>query len=285
MSKSSNRKKKDDDDEKQTQSEETESENNSDDEDEDEQSINEEEMKELVSIVSDKLFSIPNKNNQFLSKVKANVAKKENANETHKNNNKNININNNNNKNCLTKLIPGYTASMKLDTSSLDPYRMKTTTTTSSMSNKRTKELLSTALPSFSSNDSESSKIKRDQSFDRTKSAGPKWFHIQSHPFTESLQQDLKVIQNRNYMDPKKFYKSSDINTSNIGKKIYQVGTVVEGTGEFFSSRLTKKQRKSTLAEELMADEKIRNYTKRKFKEATSKQRPQKKNKKRSNYY
>lgn len=285
MSKSSNRKKKDDDDEKQTQSEETESENNSDDEDEDEQSINEEEMKELVSIVSDKLFSIPNKNNQFLSKVKANVAKKENANETHKNNNKNIDINNNNNKNCLTKLIPGYTASMKLDTSSLDPYRMKTTTTTSSMSNKRTKELLSTALPSSSSNDSESSKIKRDQSSDRTKSAGPKWFHIQSHPFTESLQQDLKVIQNRNYMDPKKFYKSSDINTSNIGKKIYQVGTVVEGTGEFFSSRLTKKQRKSTLAEELMADEKIRNYTKRKFKEATSKQRPQKKNKKRSNYY
>jgi len=169
---------------------------------------------------------------------------------------------------------------MKLDTSSLDPYRMKTTTLTSSMSNKRTKELLSTTLPS-----SESSKIKRDQSSDRTKSAGPKWFHIQSHPFTESLQQDLKVIQNRNYMDPKKFYKSSDINSSSSKNKIYQVGTVVEGTGEFFSSRLTKKQRKSTLAEELMADEKIRNYTKRKFKEATSKQRPQKKNKKRSNYY
>eukprot|EP00594_Rhizosolenia_setigera_P008318 CAMPEP_0178958560 /NCGR_PEP_ID=MMETSP0789-20121207/11700_1 /TAXON_ID=3005 /ORGANISM="Rhizosolenia setigera, Strain CCMP 1694" /LENGTH=280 /DNA_ID=CAMNT_0020641259 /DNA_START=54 /DNA_END=896 /DNA_ORIENTATION=- len=280
MSKSSNRKKKDyvddDDDEKQTQSEESETESD----DEDEQSINEEEMKELVSFVSDKLFSIPNKNKQFLSKVKANVVKKENANETHKNNNKNINNNNNNNNNCLTKLIPGYTASMKLDSSSLDPYRMKTTTLTSSMSNKRTKELLSTTLPS-----SESSKIKRDQSSDHTKSAGPKWFHIQSHPFTESLQQDLKVIQNRNYMDPKKFYKSSDINSSSSKNKIYQVGTVVEGTGEFFSSRLTKKQRKSTLAEELMADEKIRNYTKRKFKEATSKQRPQKKNKKRSNYY
>lgn len=40
---------------------------------------------------------------------------------------------------------------------------------------------------------------------------------------------------------------------------VVQVGTVKEGPGEYFSSRLTKKERKKTLVDELLvADEQFR---------------------------
>lgn len=37
-----------------------------------------------------------------------------------------------------------------------------------------------------------------------------------------------------------------------------QVGTVVEGPGEFYSARIPRKQRKRTIVEELLADEKFK---------------------------
>lgn len=41
---------------------------------------------------------------------------------------------------------------------------------------------------------------------------------------------------------------------------INQVGTVVESAEEFFSNRLTKKERKATLADELLSDSKFGQY-------------------------
>lgn len=41
---------------------------------------------------------------------------------------------------------------------------------------------------------------------------------------------------------------------------IYQVGTVIESASEFFSSRLTKKERKATLVDELLSDDHLRAY-------------------------
>ena len=49
--------------------------------------------------------------------------------------------------------------------------------------------------------------------------------------------------------------------------KFVQIGTVVKGPTEFFSSRLPKKQRRKTLVEELMANEQARAYSKRKYNE------------------
>lgn len=39
-----------------------------------------------------------------------------------------------------------------------------------------------------------------------------------------------------------------------------QVGTVIESSTEFYSGRLTKKERKATLADELLSDETLKNY-------------------------
>jgi hypothetical protein len=57
-----------------------------------------------------------------------------------------------------------------------------------------------------------------------------------------------------------RFYKS-------MGKikNVLHVGTVVEGSAEYRSSRLSNKERKQTIADEILADKGIRDYSKKTF--------------------
>jgi len=86
------------------------------------------------------------------------------------------------------------------------------------------------------------------------------WFNMQGAEMTDELKADMKAIRMRNHLDPQKFYKRSD-----KFHKFVQVGTVIEGSAEYYSSRLTKKERRGNFVEELMADDKIRSYAKRKY--------------------
>jgi hypothetical protein len=65
-------------------------------------------------------------------------------------------------------------------------------------------------------------------------------------------------------LDPKRHYKK---NTSkgNQFPEFSQVGTIVEGSTEFFSARLPKKQRKNTFVDEVLAREKDTGYFGRKY--------------------
>jgi len=101
---------------------------------------------------------------------------------------------------------------------------------------------------------------KQQQQQSLIENAGKQWFNMQPSSQSESLKSDMKVIQMRNYLDPKKFYKSSD-----KFSKFAQVGTVIEGNAEFFSSRLTNKERRGTLLEEVMSERKTRAFTKKTF--------------------
>jgi hypothetical protein len=76
----------------------------------------------------------------------------------------------------------------------------------------------------------------------------------------EDIKRDLKVISMRNHLDPKRFYKNPD-----KPGKILHVGTVIEGRGEYKSSRLTRRERKQTIVEEVLADKSLKNYTKKTF--------------------
>ena len=101
--------------------------------------------------------------------------------------------------------------------------------------------------------------------------AGKGWFGMKPAPATEELKTDLAVIRNRSYLDPKRFYKNADKSRPN---QIVQRGTVIEGPSEYYSSRLTKKQRRSNITEEFMNDagdgnggRSGRDYAQRKFKD------------------
>jgi hypothetical protein len=93
--------------------------------------------------------------------------------------------------------------------------------------------------------------------------AGSKWFDMEATPVTSSIRSDLMMLRNRNFIDAKRFYKGSD--HKRALPKFFQVGTVIEGTGQFKSGRLTKKERRATFVDELMSDDRLRGYSKKTF--------------------
>eukprot|EP00854_Cymbomonas_tetramitiformis_P001241 gene1241-1820_t len=92
--------------------------------------------------------------------------------------------------------------------------------------------------------------------------AGKGWFDLPAPEMTPELKKDLQLLRLRGTYDPKRFYK----NTSTKLPKFFQMGRVVEGAADFYSSRLNKKDRKQTIGEELMADDSVTRYRKRRFK-------------------
>ncbi|XP_076845685.1 deoxynucleotidyltransferase terminal-interacting protein 2 [Brachyhypopomus gauderio] len=108
-------------------------------------------------------------------------------------------------------------------------------------------------------------KLKRKE--ERAKTTGDSWFNMRAPEMTEELRNDLKALQMRSAMDPKRFYKKNDREGL---PKYFQVGTVVDSPVDFYHSRIPKKQRKKTIMEELLADAEFRSYNKRKYQEIMS---------------
>ena len=88
-----------------------------------------------------------------------------------------------------------------------------------------------------------------------------------STPMTDWLKTDLSLICNCNYLDPKFFYKMAD----GFNGKILQVRTVIEGSSEYYLSQLMRKERQTNITKELMLDEGMAQYAKRKYLEIQSK--------------
>ncbi|RUS18611.1 Fcf2 pre-rRNA processing-domain-containing protein [Endogone sp. FLAS-F59071] len=103
---------------------------------------------------------------------------------------------------------------------------------------------------------------KKERAELRAQTAGPGWFSMPRPNLTPELKRDLQLLKLRNVLDPKRHYKKDD---SKGLPTYFQVGTIVEAPHEFYSSRLTRRERKSTIVDELAADSEARKYYKRKF--------------------
>ncbi|GLJ13952.1 hypothetical protein SUGI_0223050 [Cryptomeria japonica] len=90
---------------------------------------------------------------------------------------------------------------------------------------------------------------------------GTKWFDMPAQIITSELKKDLQLLKLRNVIDPKRHYKADD---SKGLPKYFQVGTVIEPATEFYSARLTKKEHKPTIADELLSNPDLSRYRKRK---------------------
>ncbi|XP_007485053.2 deoxynucleotidyltransferase terminal-interacting protein 2 isoform X1 [Monodelphis domestica] len=106
--------------------------------------------------------------------------------------------------------------------------------------------------------------LKKKRREERKKTAGDGWFGMKAPELTTELKNDLKALQMRASMDPKRFYKKNDRDGF---PKYFQVGTIVDSPADFYHSRIPKKQRKRTIVEELLADSEFRRYNKRKYTE------------------
>lgn len=59
--------------------------------------------------------------------------------------------------------------------------------------------------------------------------------------------------------------------------KILHTGTVIEGPAEYKSARMTNRERKQSIVEEILADKSIKDYSKRKFLEIQAEKSKKKK--------
>lgn len=107
------------------------------------------------------------------------------------------------------------------------------------------------------------------QSQAKKATAGPEWYNLPKTNLTPELKRDLDLLRMRSVLDPKRFYKKES--TKAKPPEFLQVGTVVEGPTDFFSSRIPKRDRKRTLAEEVLADEKESGRLKRQYEEVQTK--------------
>ncbi|CAK9810304.1 Deoxynucleotidyltransferase terminal-interacting protein 2 [Anthophora plagiata] len=99
---------------------------------------------------------------------------------------------------------------------------------------------------------------------ERAKTKGKKWFNMGAPELTPEVKHDLQVLRMRSVLDPKHFYKKNDLKAL---PRYFQIGKIIDTPVDYYSGRLTKKERKKTIVDELMADAQFSKYNKRKYKE------------------
>ena len=109
----------------------------------------------------------------------------------------------------------------------------------------------------------------------RRRDAGPGWHHIPERELTPDQRRELKLLKLRGAMDPKQHYRAAD--SSKLPTR-FHVGTVIEGPAEYYSGRLSRRERRPNFTQEVLGDDAVRAYAKRKFRSindaAVTKARP-----------
>ena len=93
--------------------------------------------------------------------------------------------------------------------------------------------------------------------------AGPCWFDMPRTNLSSEVKTDLNLLKLRNVLDPRRHYRSE--NTRASASEFSQLGQIIQGPTEFFSSRLPNKERKRTLVYEVLANEQFTGRFKKKY--------------------
>ncbi|KAF5567638.1 member of the karyopherin-beta family nuclear import [Fusarium napiforme] len=80
--------------------------------------------------------------------------------------------------------------------------------------------------------------------------AGPEWFDLPKTNMTPEFKREWQVLRMRGILDPK--HQKKNLRAS--APEYSQVGEIIAGPTEFFSARLTRKERKNTILEEVTRD-------------------------------
>lgn len=109
--------------------------------------------------------------------------------------------------------------------------------------------------------------FKQQKKVLKNSTTGPSWFNMPKAIQTPELKRDLELLKLRNVLDPKRHYKKMD---KNFGEFI-QVGTIIEGNTEYYSARMSNKERKKTITAEVLSDENTQKFFKKKYDEIQAK--------------
>ncbi|XP_055638097.1 deoxynucleotidyltransferase terminal-interacting protein 2 [Toxorhynchites rutilus septentrionalis] len=105
---------------------------------------------------------------------------------------------------------------------------------------------------------------------ERAKTKGKDWFNLPTQEMTEDIKNELELIRMRSVLDPKHFYKRSEMKTL---PKYFQIGKVIDSPLDHYNERGAKKVKSKTLVDELLEDAKFQKYNKKKYAEALEKRK------------
>ena len=111
---------------------------------------------------------------------------------------------------------------------------------------------------------------KKEKKIENSNSAGKNWFNLPAPEMTPELKQDLKAIQLRSIIDPSRFYKKLDRKKL---PKYFHIGTIQENIVDGKKNRLKKSEVKDRILEEFLDQDKIVNFSSRKFDELQNQKR------------
>ena len=112
-------------------------------------------------------------------------------------------------------------------------------------------------------------KIERDKQRERT--AGKAWGMMPKVELTDEVKNDLKALKYRNQIFAKRFYKNND---SDKLPTYFAIGTVVDDNGvRGKTERLTKKERKRSLAQQFLMDDEAQGFSKKKYENLNDRRR------------
>lgn len=107
-------------------------------------------------------------------------------------------------------------------------------------------------------------KKRRRKETDVPLTSGDNWYNIPNTKMNPEIEETFKLLQMRPYL-----FKDTHFKASKKWKvpAFFGVGTVVNDPLDFYSSRVPRKQRKKTLAEELLSDEGLQSRALKKVEE------------------
>lgn len=103
---------------------------------------------------------------------------------------------------------------------------------------------------------------KKRNKEERSKTAGSNWFDIKAPELDENIKLDLEVIKMRRALFKKHQYKRKA--TEEISPH-FHLGKVIEDGREFYSSRIPRKQRGTSIVDELIKDTQFMKSSKERF--------------------
>ena len=111
---------------------------------------------------------------------------------------------------------------------------------------------------------------KRIKKMEEGESTGAKWFNMKKKTLTPELKDELNIIKLRGMINPKVFSKKPDWDGL---PEYFQIGTVVGGGDEPKSMKLKKRDKKGTIIDQFLSDDKDLSWSKGKFSEIQSKKK------------
>eukprot|EP00871_Galdieria_phlegrea_P001034 jgi/Galph1/1931/GphlegSOOS_G600.1 len=93
---------------------------------------------------------------------------------------------------------------------------------------------------------------------------GKEWFDMPAVPTndTETLKA-VQLLHLRKFMYPNRFYKS--LGSEKSKHRFYQIGTVQDQAEDFYSSRLSRRERKRSFTDEVLSDPHLKTSTKTRY--------------------